>query len=63
MREILLPRTKAYEFSSTSYGTRGGEERTFGKRLRHPADTIASCPVRAKVDDGLDEYLRRFDTG
>jgi hypothetical protein len=54
MREIPLPRTKAYKFSNTSYGTRGGEERTFEKRPRHPEDTIASYPVCAKVDDGLE---------
>ena len=53
MRETPLPRTKAYKFSKTSYGTRGDEERTFGKRLRHPEDTIASYPVRANVADGL----------
>jgi hypothetical protein len=52
MREIPLPRTKAYKFSNTSYGTRGGEERTFGKKPRHPEDTTASYPVRANVDDG-----------
>jgi hypothetical protein len=53
MREIPLPRTKGCEVSNTSYGTRGGEERTFGKKPRHPKDAIASYPVRAKVDDGL----------